>query len=47
MPLNYYYYYFFLPCHMWNLSSWTKNGTCAPAVEAQNLNHGTTREVPE
>ena len=31
---------------MWDLSSLTKDGTCAPAVAVQNLNHWTTREAP-
>ena len=31
---------------MWDLSSPTKDGTGAPAVAVQNLNHWTTREAP-
>ena len=31
---------------MWDLSSLTKDGTCAPVVEEQSLSHWTTREVP-
>ena len=32
---------------MWDLSSLTRDRTCTPAVEAQSLNHWTTREVPQ
>ena len=31
---------------MQDLSSLTRDRTCAPAVEVQSLNHWTTREVP-
>ena len=31
---------------MWDLSPLTRDRTCAPALEAQSLNHWTTREVP-
>jgi len=31
---------------MWGLSSVTRDGTHAPAVEVQSLNHWTAREVP-
>ena len=31
---------------MWELSSLMKDGTHSPALEAQNLNHWTAREVP-
>ena len=31
---------------MQDLSSLTKDQTCAPAVETQSLNHWTAREVP-
>ena len=30
---------------MWDPTSLTRDGTCAPGVEAQSLNHCTTREV--
>ena len=33
-------------CCMWDLSSPTRNWTCALAVEARILNHWTAREVP-
>ena len=32
---------------MWDLSFLTKDPTCLPALEAQNLNHETTTEVPD
>ena len=32
--------------HHVEFSSLTKDGTCAPMVEEQSLNHWTTREVP-
>ena len=31
---------------MWDLSSLTRNQTCAPCIRRQNLNHWTAREVP-
>ena len=31
---------------MWDLSSLPRDGTHAPAVEVQSLNHWTTREAP-
>lgn len=31
---------------MWDLSSLTRDRTCAPALEAQSLIHWTLREVP-
>ena len=31
---------------MWNLSSLTRDQTCAPALEVRSLNHCTAREVP-
>ena len=39
----------FWPCHTWDPSFLTResNPLPAPAVEAQSLNHQTTREVPE
>ena len=42
------YFFFFLaaPSCLWDLSSLSRNQTQAPAVEAQSLNHWTTREVP-
>ena len=40
-------FFFFGVLHsMQDLSSLTKDQTCAPAVETQSLNHGTAREVP-
>ena len=35
-----------LPHGMWDLSSPTRARTHAPCVEAQSLNHWTSREVP-
>lgn len=42
-------YFFFLvePCSCRDLNSWTRDQTSAPAVEARNLNHWTTREAPK
>lgn len=34
-----------MPHIRWNLSSGTRDWTCAPALEVQNLNHWTAREV--
>ena len=39
-------FYFWLPYGMWELSSLTREQTCAPAVEAQSPNHWTTGESP-
>ena len=38
--------FFAAPHGMWDLSSLTRDQTHAPKVEAQSLNHWTTREVP-
>ena len=38
--------FFAIPPGMWDLSSLTRDGNCAPALGAQSLHHGTTREVP-
>ena len=41
------FFFFLVVLHsMQDLSSLTKDETCAPAVETQSLNHGTAREVP-
>ena len=39
-------YFLVVWLHMWDLSSLTRDWTHAPALEAQHLNHWTTREVP-
>ena len=39
-------YLFIWPHGMRDLSSLTRDQTCAPAVEVQSLNHWATREVP-
>ena len=40
-------FFFFISLHnMWDLSSLTRDWTCAPAAEVQSLNHWTSREVP-
>ena len=41
-----YYYYFAALLGMQDLSSWTRDGTHAPAVEVRSLNHWTAGEVP-
>ena len=41
-----YFSFLAVPHGMWDLSSPTRAETCAPAMEVQNLNHWTTREVP-
>ena len=41
------HFFFFISLHnMWDLSSLTRDWTCAPAAEVQSLNHWTSREVP-
>ena len=35
-----------LPCHMWDLSSPTRDQICIPCIGRWILNHGPTREVP-
>ena len=42
----YFFFFFFcVPHDMWDLSFLTRDGTQAPCVEMQSLNHQTTREV--
>ena len=41
-----FHFIFWLPYGMWELSSLTREQTCAPAVEAQSPNHWTTGESP-
>ena len=43
---RFYFNFLAVPCHMWDLSFPTRDQTCAPGVEAQSLNHWTTKEVP-
>ena len=49
--LSFFLSFFFLtfsgltPCGIWDLSSPTRDGTCAPALGVQSLNHWTSREV--
>ena len=46
MTLAFTYFYFLATLHgMWDLSTPMMGRPAAPAVEAQNLNHWTTREV--
>ena len=40
------YYFFWLQSSMWELSSPTRDGTQAPALAMQSLNHWFAREVP-
>ena len=40
------YICYFICCIIWDLSSLTRDGICAPAVVARNCNQQTTREVP-
>ena len=39
-------FFFAAPCSMWDLNPGPRMEPLAPAVEAQRLNHWTTREVP-
>ena len=40
-----FFYFIFWPCSMWDLSSPTRNWTCAPTLVVQGHNPWTTREV--
>ena len=41
-----FFFFFAILDGIWNLSSLTRNRTCAPALEARSLIHWTMREVP-
>ena len=43
--LAYFFFLIFWLCRMWALSSPTRDRTASPALEVQNHNHWTTREV--
>ena len=45
-PFEIYPFSFFFPVWMWDLSSPTRDQTCAPTVEVESLNRWSTREVP-
>ena len=44
---NFLFCFVFLALGMWTLSSLTRDRTCTPVLEAQGLNHWTTRDVPK
>jgi len=46
LSLSLFFFFSFLLCGMWDLSSLTRDGTCAPCIGRQSLSYWTAGEVP-
>ena len=46
VPFLFFFCFLVTPCSMWDLSSPTRDRTCAPCIGSASLNHWTTGKVP-